>query len=342
MDEQKLHSTPNFFGGFKSFCKPINPYLKYENYNLSFKGILTGNIYKFHHKRLYMGIWSHAIQKHPAWDSYKKFFFGMEGDEFAKAFRDFMTWIFPESATDSQHLLNICRAGKVSTFGPPISLKIDEVADVTKALRLSLFCKIMGTAIALKYRLDPKGIASDIAETIRDSTWLHSGDLLEAEGEDKKKLFHLTKIFLERISFHFNVIFSEIEEDKVFNAVCELSTFIKNLIKDDEAAVDFIDAISGGNVLEWMRSSEVAKKIGGLRLALSSLITNEESDRCECTIELCREGVKVRMLTNLPVVGRKFVEVGARFDEIQQFSIEVQGIEPSEKGFIIKGRLLEK
>ena len=289
-----------------------------------------------------MGIWSHAIQKQPAWDSYKKFFFGMEGDEFAKAFKDFMTWVFPESAANSSHLLDICRAGKVSTFGPPISLKIDEVADVTKALRLSLFCKIMGTAIALKYGLDPKGIASDIAETIRDSTWLHSGDLLEPEGEDRKKLFHLTKIFLERISFHFNVVFPEIEEDKIFNAVCELSSFIKDLIKDEETAVDFIEAISGGNIMEWVRSSEISKKVVGLRLALSTLLTDGEPDRCECTIELCREGVKVRMLTNLPVVGRKFVEVGARFDELQQFSIEVQGIEPSENGFIIKGRLLDK
>lgn len=102
-----------------------------------------------------MGIWSHAIQKQPAWDSYKKFFFGM-GNEFARAFRDFIAEIFPEFATDSAHLLNICRAGKVSTFGPPISLKIDEVA-FEPALRLSLFCKIMGTVIALKYRLDRLG-----------------------------------------------------------------------------------------------------------------------------------------------------------------------------------------
>ena len=289
-----------------------------------------------------MGIWSHAIQKQPAWDSYKKFFFGMEGDEFAKAFKDFMTWIFPESGAYSSYLVDICRAGKVSTFGPPISLKIDEVADVTKALRLSLFCKIMGTVLALKYRLDPKGIASDIAETVRDSMWLHGGDLLEAEGEDRKKLFHLTKIFLERISFHFSIVFSEMDEDKVFNVVCELSTFIKSLIRDEEAAVDFIEAISAGSILEWVRSAEISKKVVGLRLAFSSFFTNGEADRSECTIELCRDGVKVRMLANLPVVGRKFVEVGARFDELRQFSIEVQGIEPSENGFVIKGRLLEQ
>jgi|GEM_PF-2859333 hypothetical protein len=289
-----------------------------------------------------MGIWSHAIQRQPAWESYKKFFFGSEGDEFAKAFRDFITWIFPESTTYSSYLLDVCRAGKVSTFGPPISLKIDEVADVTKALRLSLFCKIMGTVLAFKYKLDPKGIASDIAETIRDSTWLHSGDLLEAEGEDKKKLFHLTKIFLERISFHFNVLFSEIDEDRVFNVVCELSAFIKSLIKDDEAAVDFIESTTGGNILDWLRSTEVSKKVAALRLAFSSLFTNGETDKCECTLELCKEGVKVKMLANLPIVGKKFVEVGARFEELQQFCMEVERIEPSENGFIIKGRLLEQ
>ncbi len=289
-----------------------------------------------------MGIWSHAIQKQPAWDSYKKFFFGIEGDEFAKAFGDFMAWIFPESAAHSSHLLDICRAGKVSTFGPPISMKIDEVADVTRALRLSLFCKIVGTVLALKYGLDPKSVTSDIGETVRDSMWLHGGDLLEPEGEGKKNLFQLTKILLERLSLSSNVIFTEIEEGKVFNIVCELSAFIKSLIKDDEAAVDFIEALASGNVPDWMNSSEVSRKVVALRLAFSSLLANEESYGCECTIELCRDGVKVKMLANLPVVGRRFVEVGARFEELHHFSMEIRGIEPSENGFIIRGRLLEQ